>query len=68
MKRTLIKTGKLYENKSGSQRKVESISDTPRFKDGYIVTYRVVKGRSQGSTKFCTLGAFANWAKKEMAL
>lgn len=64
MKRTLIKTGNIYENNSGSQRKVEKISDTPRFKDGYIVTYRIVKGRECGSTKFCTLGAFASWAKK----
>jgi hypothetical protein len=68
MKRTLIKTGKLYENTNGFQRKVTKISDTPNFIDGHRVTYRVVKGRECGAERYCTMRTFARWAKREVAL
>ena len=65
MNRGLVKEGRVYENKRGRKREVTKISETRQFIDGYIVTYRSIKEQGICAEKYCTLGAFAKWARKE---
>jgi hypothetical protein len=67
MRQDEIKTGRIYSNGKGRERKVLARVSCPSgWLEGYCIRYQVVQGPRSGQVFTITLRKFATWAWKEV--